>query len=315
VISNFESICSYNEARAAYIKDVIISIMQGVKIAIGGKGGVGKTTVCAIWAQLFAENGFDVLAIDADPNANLALAFGIASGQSPEPLIKMKQLIAERTGTGKDAVGAYFRLNPKVSDLPEKYWLEVDTTMDDGRWMMDERRVTSHGSRLKLLVLGAITQAGAGCACPEGAFLKALLRHTILQRQEVVLVDLAAGVEFMGRASVQGIDALVLVVEPGSRSIETANNIAKMAKELGIGCVGAIANKITESAQTNVIKAQLKDIVLLGSLRYSQSLQEADLRRAPVFGADAEVTEQLKQAKDRLVDHICGTSSRSKIDN
>ena len=159
---------------------------QGIKIAIGGKGGVGKTTVCAVLAQLFSESGFDVLAIDADPDTNLASALGVASEQSPEPLINMKDLIAERTGTGKDAVGSYFRLNPKVSDLPEKYWHE------------------SNG--LKLLVLGAITQAGSGCACPEGAFLKALLGHTILQRQEMVLVDLAAGVEFMGRASVQGID-------------------------------------------------------------------------------------------------------------
>ncbi len=271
-------------------KAVIISVMQGVKIAIGGKGGVGKTTVCAIWAQLFAESGFNVLAIDADPNTSLGSAFGIATQQCPEPLIRMKQLIAERTGTGKDAVGAYFRLNPKVSDLPEKYWLDVNG--------------------LKLLVLGAITQAGAGCACPEGAFLKALLRHTILQRQELVLVDLAAGVEFMGRASVQGIDAFVAVVEPGSRSIETANNIAKMAKELGIGCVGTIANKIAEPAQAEVIKSQLKDTVLLGTLRYSRSLQEADLRGAPVFGADAEVTEHLKQAKNKLVELISGFSSK-----
>jgi len=258
--------------------------MQGVKIAIGGKGGVGKTTVCAVWARLFAESGFDVLAIDADPNTNLASAFGIPSDQSPEPLIKMKKLIAERTGTGKDSVGTYFRLNPKVSDLPEQYSLEV--------------------GKLKLLVLGGITQAGAGCACPEGAFLKALLTHTILQRQEVVLVDLAAGVEFMGRASVQGIDALVVVVEPGGRSIETANNMAKMARELGIGGVGAIANKITETAQTHAIKSQLKDIVLLGSLQYSQSVQEADLKRTATFVADAGFVEELRKAKDQLTDLI-----------
>jgi CO dehydrogenase maturation factor len=266
--------------------------MQGVKIAIGGKGGVGKTTVSAIWAQLFADDGLDVLAIDADPNTNLASAFGIPSEQSPEPLIKMKELIAERTGTGKDAVGAYFRLNPKVIDLPEKYWLET--------------------KGLKLLILGAITQAGTGCACPEGAFLKALLTHTILQRQELVLVDLAAGVEFMGRASVQGIDTFIAVVEPGGRSIETANNIAKMAKELGIGCVGAIANKITESAQAELIKSQLKEAVLLGTLPYSRFVQEADLKRAPIFGADAEVTEQLKQAKNKLAELISGSSSKVK---
>src|SRR3972149_3077333 len=256
--------------------------MLGAKIAIGGKGGVGKTTICAIWAQLFAEDGFDVLAIDADPNTNLTSAFGIPCEQSPEPLIKMKQLIAERTGTGKDSVGAYFKLNPKVSDLPERYWLEA--------------------GKVKLLVLGAITQGGAGCACPEGAFLKALLTHTILQRQEMVLVDLAAGVEFMGRASVQGIDALVVVVEPGSRSIETANNMARMAGDLGIGCVAALANKITDSAQRELIESQLDGVVLLGSLPYSPALQQADLKRQRVFEADAQGVEGLRSAKRSVTD-------------
>jgi len=263
--------------------------MQGLKIAIGGKGGVGKTTVCAVWAQLFADSGFDVLAIDADPNANLASAFGIAPEQSPVPLIKMKQLIAERTGTSKDAVGTYFRLNPKVNDLPQKHWLEVD------------------GKRpglLKLLVLGAITHGGAGCACPEGAFLKALLTHTILQREELVLVDLAAGVEFMGRASVQGIDALVVVVEPGGRSIETADNMAKMASELGIKNVAAIANKITGIAEADTIKSQLKDIALLGALPYSRSVQQADLNRTPVIKADPEIVKHLAKAKNALADLI-----------
>jgi CO dehydrogenase maturation factor len=264
--------------------------MQGLKIAIGGKGGVGKTTVCAIWAQLFAQSGFDVLAIDADPNTTLASAFGIASKQCPEPLTSMKQLISERTGTTKDAVGTYFKMNPKVSDLPEKYSLDVNG--------------------LKLLVLGAITQGGAGCACPEGAFLKALLTHTILQRQELVLVDLAAGVEFLGRASIQGIDAFISIVEPGGRSIETANNTNKMAKDLGIACIGTIANKITEPAQAEIIKSQLKDTTLLGALGYSRSLQQADLKRAAIFGADTEVTEQLKQAKDKLVELISVSSSQ-----
>jgi len=276
-------------------KAVIISlIMQGLKIAIGGKGGVGKTTICAIWAQLFAKSGFDVLAIDADPNTTLASAFGISPEQCPEPLTMMKGLIAERTGTGKNAVGTYFKLNPKVSDLPEKYSLDVNG--------------------LKLLVLGAITQGGAGCACPEGAFLKALLTHSILQRQELVLVDLAAGVEFLGRASIQGINAFISIVEPGGRSIETANNINKMAKELGIDCVGTIANKITEPSQAEVIQSQLKNTTLLGTLEYSRLLQEADLKRAAVFGADGEVMEHLKQAKDKLIELI-SESSKTKNNN
>jgi CO dehydrogenase maturation factor len=252
---------------------------MGLKIAIGGKGGVGKTTVCAVWARLFAEDGFDVLAIDADPNTNLALAFGLSSERSPEPLVKMKELIAERTGTGKDMVGAYFRLNPKVSDLPEKHWIKVDG--------------------LKLLVLGGITQGGAGCACPEGAFLKALLTYTILQREEIVLVDLAAGVEFLGRASIQGIDALVVLVEPGTRSIETANNIGRMGEQLGVKFVGAIANKITDAGQAERIKSQLT-MPVLGNVDYSSGVQEADLRGASVFESGGELVNQLLEAKRRL---------------
>jgi len=262
---------------------------MGVKIAIGGKGGVGKTTVCAVWARIFAEDGFDVHAIDADPNTNLCCAFGIPSEQSPEPLIKMKQLIAERTGTDKDALGAYFRLNPKVSDLPDKYWLEVNG--------------------LKLLVLGGITQAGAGCACPEGAFLKALLSHTILQRQEMVLVDLAAGPEFMGRASIQGIDALVVVVEPGSRSIETAINIARMAKELGVKQVAAIVNKITDSGQAETIRSQLADMTILANIEYIPAVQEADLCRRSVLQASEELVDKLREAKIALTNSISSSVS------
>lgn len=252
---------------------------MGLKIAIGGKGGVGKTTVCAVWARLFAEDGFDVLAIDADPNTNLALAFGLPSEQNPEPLVKMKDLIAERTGTGGELVAAYFRLNPKVSDLPEKYWLAADG--------------------VKLLVLGGITQGGAGCACPQGAFLKALLTYTILQREEMVLVDLAAGVEFLGRASIQGIDALVMVVEPGARSIETANNIARMGEQLGVKFVGALANKITDARQAETIKSQLT-MPVLGNIDYSPGVQEADLRRVSVFESGGEIVNQLREAKRSL---------------
>jgi CO dehydrogenase maturation factor len=253
----------------------------GLKIAISGKGGVGKTTVCAVWAQLFADEGFDVLAVDADPNTCLAMAFGVPAENTPEPLVNMKQLIAERTGTDTNSIGAYFRLNPKVNDLPEKYSVELPAKT---------------AKPLKLLVLGAITQAGSGCACPEGAFLKALLTHTILQRQEIVLVDLAAGVEFMGRASVQGIDTLVVVAEPGARSIETANGIARMARQLGIKHVAAIVNKITDAGQVEKVKSQLT-VPSLAEIDYNPKVQQADLAGAPVIDADPEFVERLRTAK------------------
>lgn len=260
----------------------------GLKLAIGGKGGVGKTTVCSVWAQLFADEGRDVLAIDADPSLSLGSAFGLPAEQTPKPLIEMKDLIAERTGTGRNALGAYFKLNPKVSDLPPAHWL--------------------YAGKVKLLVLGAMTRAGGGCACPEGAFLKALLTNTILAREELVLVDLAAGVEFMGRASVQGIDAFVVVVEPGGRSIETANSIAAMARDLGIGRVAAVANKITEPSQVELIGSQLDGMVLLGAVSYHRAVQEADLNRRPVTAAGDELLRELGQARQRLLDLVSQSS-------
>lgn len=269
----------------------------GVKIAISGKGGVGKTTICAIWAHLFASDGFDVLAVDADPNTTLACAFGISPQDAPMPLIKMKELIGERTGTGKEAVGAYFRLNPKVSDLPEKYWIEVD------RRGLDAGKEQAHG-RLKLLVLGDVVRAGGGCACPEGAFLKAMLGHSILQRQELVLVDLAAGVEFMGRACVQEIDVLVTIVEPSSTSIDTSVRIAKMAREIGIKHVVAFANKVPDSKQLAVVKEQLGDIPLIGSFKFDLRVQEANLNRTAAIKTSTELVEQLAKAKKALTDLI-----------
>ena len=257
---------------------------SGLKIAICGKGGVGKTTVCAVWSQLFAQEGFEVLAIDADSNPNLSLAFGIPAQSRPQPLIDMKELIEERTGAQKGAIGQYFKMNPQVGDLAEKYALKV--------------------AGVKLLVLGGIDQAGSGCACPEGAFLKAFLSHSILHTEEMILVDLEAGMEFLGRASVQGVDALVVVVEPGGRSIEAANNMARMGREMGIKVVAAIANKINDPAQTEVVKTQLKDMVLLGSIRYNRQVQEADLKREAVITAPKELIEQLREAKEALTDLI-----------
>jgi CO dehydrogenase maturation factor len=255
-------------------------LKSGFKIAIAGKGGVGKTTVSAVLAQLLAQDGFDVLAVDAEPDANLCAAFGLSQDKCPEPLINMKTLIGERTGTGKEAVGVYFKLNPKVSDLPEKHWRTVDG--------------------VKLLVMGGIEQAGSGCACAKGSFLKALLTHTMLQRKEVVVVDLDAGVECMGRASILGIDALIVVVEPGSRSIETATNIANMSKDLGVKLVAVIVNKATAPAQLDVIKQKLQ-LPILTSLDHSPSIQQADLERKSVFQSDHNVVQRLAEAKQTLM--------------
>jgi CO dehydrogenase maturation factor len=252
-----------------------------MKIAISGKGGVGKTTVTAIWGRAFADEKRETFLVDADPDSNLASALGIPHEQLPKPLVSLKDLVKERTGADPDQAGQYFRLNPHVADLPDAYSLSVDG--------------------IKLLVLGGIRGGGKGCACPQGTFLKAMMRHLMLERQEVLLVDMEAGLEFLGRASVMGTDALVIVVEPGRRSLETAEAIAQMGRDIGIKRFGAILNKVTDAGQVEIIRAALpKGVEFLGSMPYSPALQQADLEGRAVFGVDDRVEAALADAKRKL---------------
>jgi len=252
-----------------------------MKIAISGKGGVGKTTVTAIWGRAFARDGHPVFLIDADPDANLAAAVGVPKERLPKPLVALKDLIRERTGADPDKLGQYFRLNPHVADLPDAYSVDV--------------------AGMKLLVLGGIRGGGQGCACPQGTFLKAMMRHLMLERQEVLLVDMEAGLEFLGRASVMGTDALVIVVEPGRRSLETAEAIAQMGRDIGVARFAAVLNKVTDPGQVEIVRAGLpKDVVLLGHMPYSPALQQADLEGRAVAGVDGRVEAALAEAKRKL---------------
>lgn len=252
-----------------------------MKIAISGKGGVGKTTVTAIWGRTLADEGHDVFLVDADPDANLAAALGVAPGDLPAPLVSLKDLIKERTGADPERVGQYFQLNPHVADLPDAYSVAVDG--------------------LRLLVLGGIRGGGKGCACPQGALLKAMMRHLMLQRREVLLVDMDAGLEFLGRASVMGIDALVVVVEPGKRSLETADAVARMGRQIGIKRFAAVLNKVTDPAQVETVRAGLPDgMELLGHVSYSAALQQADLDGRSILGVDAAAETALAEAKRKL---------------
>jgi len=263
-----------------------------MKIAITGKGGVGKTTVTAVWGEVFRADGRRVLLIDADPDANLASAVGVSPDRLPRPLILLKDLVKERTGADPDQVGQYFRLNPHVADLPDSYAVDA--------------------GGMKLLVLGGIRGGGKGCACPQGAFLKAMLRHLMLERQEVLLVDMEAGLEFLGRASVLGTDVLVIVVEPGRRSLETAAEIARMGRELGIRRFGAVLNKVTDPAQVAVVQGALPEGVdLLGAVPYSPALGRADLEGRSVLGADAQVESALAEAL-RKMESLLGAEAATR---
>ena len=243
-----------------------------MKIAVTGKGGVGKTTLSALLAKLFADQGKKVFAIDADPDSNLALALGFPHSAQITPLIKMKELIEERTGAKVGSSSPYFKLNPKVDDIPEKYF--------------------AHHQGIHLAVMGSVRGGGLGCTCAENAFLKALLRHLIVEREEVVILDMEAGIEHLGRGTVAAVDRLIIVVEPGRRSIETACRIKDLAGEIGILKIGVVGNKIRGSDDKKFILDNLAGFDFLGFFPYREKIVDADLNDTPPFESCPEIMEE-----------------------
>lgn len=256
-----------------------------MKLAISGKGGVGKTTLAAVLARLFANDGGAVVAIDADLDSNLASALGVPIPKRLRPIIEMKEMIEERTESGPQGYGKLFKLNPTVNDIPEKY------------------SVVHNGVRL--MVLGAPKRGGTGCACPENVFLKNLLAHLVLQRDEALIVDLEAGIEHLGRATCQGIDALIVVVEPGRRSIQTAESVRKMAKDIGVRKVFVVGNKVRSPEDLAAMREALpQDLPFLGAIRYDERLVTADLQGRGVDEVGGALFDEVKAIRAELVKHV-----------
>ncbi|MBI6547107.1 MAG: AAA family ATPase [Cyanobacteria bacterium NC_groundwater_1444_Ag_S-0.65um_54_12] len=255
-----------------------------MKLAVAGKGGVGKTTLVALLAHQLSRRGYRVLAVDADPVNHLAYSLGVpkATRQSIVPISAMKELIAERAG---GSGGGLFTLNPAVADLVERCGVAVTPN-------------------IALLQLGTVQTAGSGCFCPENALLKALLRHIVRQEGEAVLIDLEAGLEHLGRSTIERVDWLFIVVEPGMRSVETALRIRDLASQIGVRRVGAIANKIPGELELAAIKHALGEggIPLLAAIPYEPSLAAGDLaaigthESLPANSAIAGQLEALLQA-------------------
>ncbi len=234
-----------------------------MKIAISGKGGVGKTTFAAFLIKSLQKAGKKVLAIDADPDANLAQALGAKNASEITPISKMRSLIEERTDSKVGTMGGFFKINPKVSDLPEK--LSVDA---DG---------------VKLMVLGGVKAAEGGCICPESVLLKVLVTHLILFRDEVIILDMEAGLEHLGRGTARAVDKMIVVVEPGRRSMETANEIKRLSEELGIKDLLIVGNKIRSQKDKDFLLKNMEDFNFLGFLPFNDNIIEADLDDRPPY--------------------------------
>jgi len=250
-----------------------------MKLAITGKGGVGKTTLTALLARSFVKSGKKVIAVDADPATNLAITLGIPNPEAIRPISEMHSLVEERMGTGPEGTGTFFRLNPKVDDLPEKYWIEQDG--------------------IKLLVMGTISRGGTGCVCPASSLLKALLMHLLIARDEVVILDMEAGVEHLGRGTAAAVDAFIIVVEPSRQSIETGRRIAQLAKDININRIFVVGNKVRSPLQGDFIRNNVDfgtmTVCLPSSDEILLSSMEGSGQITPAAGIIDEI-EKLKEA-------------------
>ena len=246
-----------------------------MKIAVSGKGGVGKTTFAALLIRILDEEGKHVLAIDADPDANLAAAIGIDDSDKIAAISEMKELIFERTGAKPGGMGGFFKLNPKVDDLPDTLSVKLNN--------------------IKLIRMGGIKKGGSGCICPESTLLKALITHIVLQRNEVVVMDMEAGIEHLGRATAGAVDKLIVVVEPGRRSIDTAERIKKLASEIGLTNIKVVGNKIRNDKDKEFLKKHLSDFKFIAFLPYDNALIEADLNGISPFNTDSPAKAIVKK--------------------
>jgi len=251
-----------------------------MKIAVTGKGGVGKTTLSSTLARMYATEGRVVLAADVDPDANLGLALGLSQEEvnSIVPISKMRDLVEERTGA--NAANTFFKLNPQVSDIPDKFSKDING--------------------VKLLVMGTVETGGSGCVCPEHVMLKSVISALVLRKDDVVIMDMEAGLEHLGRGTASCMDQFIVVVEPGARSIQTYDKVKQLAKDLGITEVNVVANKIRTKEDEDFIKANIPAENLLGFMSYNEEVIEADRKGISPYDVSPKAVAEIAKIKARI---------------
>jgi CO dehydrogenase maturation factor len=252
-----------------------------MKIAVSGTGGVGKSTVAASIALILAQRGQRVLALDADPDANLAAALGVPPGVAITPISAEIALIEERTGAKVNEYGKVFKLNPEVSDVAGK--------------------LAVRHAGVELLVLGGAKKGGGGCACPENTFIRALVNDLVLYKNETLVMDMEAGIEHLSRATATGVDAMVIVVEPGQRALDCAQTVIRMSREIGIGHFVIVGNKVTGEKDTKYIAGAFPDREVSAFLPYSEGIRAADRDGASALsGMDATERAVIEGIIDKI---------------
>ncbi len=256
--------------------------MEIKKLAVCGKGGVGKTTFSSVLSYVLARKGREVFAIDADPNPTLAEALGIPDHILADitPIAEMTELIAERTGARPGEYGSFFKLNPRVKDIPDRYAIRYRD--------------------IHFLMMGATKKAGQGCACPENTMIKALMSYLIVKEKETVVLDMVAGTEHMGRGTAASVDVMLIVVEPGTRSIKAAKQFHRFARDLAISKICFVANKVRSEKDELFIKKQMLGLDLVGSLPYSDSIIEGERGGIAIYDSDSEYREEVSRILERI---------------
>ncbi len=253
-----------------------------MKLAIAGKGGVGKTTLAALLAYIYAGQGQAVIAIDADPAASLANALGLPAelAAQAQPIAEMDDLIEERTGAKPGTVGGFLSLTPRVDDIPARF------------------SVSHRG--VKMLRLGSIRGGGMGCIGPESAMLKALVTHLVLYQNATLIMDMEAGLEHLGRATAGAVDAFIAVAEPGKRSLDTALRIKNLAAEIGVRTVYLVGNKIHDESELEFVKRNADGMAFLGYLPFDPSAGEADRTGQAVFDVAPALAQAAREIAEKL---------------
>jgi CO dehydrogenase maturation factor len=260
-----------------------------MKLAISGKGGVGKTTLAGLLAQVYADAGRDVLAVDADPSPCLAGALGFPSELRAKlsPISEMDELIEERTGAKPGTTGGFFTLNPRVDDIPDRF----SVTHRD----------------VRLLEMGAVDLGGSGCICPESAMLKTLFTHLLFRKDDVLILDMYAGVEHLGRATTDFVDAMIVVVEPTRRSLGTAAQIKALAEDIGLKRLWLVGNKVRDEDEAAFLHAETPGVPVLGILPADMAVQEADRLGIAVYDHVPALREAARQIADILTKEVIQT--------